>query len=579
MTIFCQHLEGLGYPRPNQARSYFADGLLVTFRPGDGTTQSRSDFTACDRLIDIPVDRDIGLDHLEEDTPLAHLAMWDIAHVLPVGKSVFVLTESDECFFDRAYFRDGLQRTREDGRLKFKKIAPLRAEMDRGLDRWSFGIPVGPEDATLLNVVVKRILDLEVGDREIILCGKPGANFAYHDHVRIVGEDITAPPLRIAMKKNRIVQEARYENLCILHDRVFLPIDFIDAIKRFGDFYALQTMQSIYFDDLWCMVPRRYSDAGLFLRNRRTLPVAMNRGPSDATDLLALAPSLLAASVQYGYAARNALRYRAGYCYPTGSMYVCKRQVWQFCPQDDRLHWTEFEDVEHGLRASDLGIPNMANPHAVTQSLIGRPALSFKGSVLCEQSSGRLRLMRAPFQWMPAPRKPLFKVTVDEANKQFGIFAEKYKVPSGRPFSKHRSGMRDYLRHFLFSVESASFHLTADGASGLFRDVCKYLSFEQDWADLRHRFVNEVYRRGRTALRDLTERSGWLQNIVWQRPFGRVFVTSLADYLPKQSLMTEIGIRLTARSLSRRNGDWLFLSGDYRRICAMLRNSTPWRDG
>src|SRR5262249_40689380 len=152
---------------------------------------------------------------------------------------------------------------------------------------------------------------LEVGDCEIILCGRPGANFAYHDQVRIVGEDITAPPLRISMKKNRIVEEARHENLCLLHDRVFLPIDFIDAVKRFGDFYALQTMQSIYFDDLWCMVPRRYSDAGLLLRDRRTLPVAMHRGASDATDLFAFAPRLLAASTQYGYVARSPLRYRA----------------------------------------------------------------------------------------------------------------------------------------------------------------------------------------------------------------------------------------------------------------------------
>src|SRR5262249_42436623 len=160
----------------------------------------------------------------------------------------------------------------------------------------------------------------------------------------------------------------------------------------------------------------------------------------------------------------------------------------------------------------------------------------------------------------------------------FRIFAEKYAVPPTNPLFKHEPGMKNYLRRFLFSVESARFNLTADGASELFRDVCKYLSFEQDWESWRHRFVNKIYRRGRTALRELTDRSVWLQNIVWQRPFGTVFVRGLLDYLPKRSFAAEIGIRLTARSLLRRNGDWLFLSGDYRRICAMLRNSTPWRD-
>jgi hypothetical protein len=578
MTIFCQHADQLRYPKVDKQRSRFEDGLLVTFRPGEGTTQIRSNLNACDRFIDIPVQTNIALDHIEEDSPLAHLLMWDIAHALPIGMSIVVLSDREECFFDREYFRASLHKTRESGCTRFQKIAALLAERDRGLQRWSFGIPVGPEDATLLNVVVKRLLDINVDEREIILCGRPGANFKYFEYVRIVGEEITAPPIQISAKKNRIAQEARYENLCMMHDRVFLPLDFIEAINKFGDLFGLQTMQAIYFDDLWCMVPRRYSDASVFLRDRRTLPIAKNRGSRDANDMIAFAPRLKAASDGYGYALRNPLRYKADYCYATGSLYICKRQVWGFAPQNESLHWAEYEDVEHGLRASDLGIPSVINPHAITQSVVGRPLLSARGASFCEQITGRIRLVGLPLQWAPAPRKPLFKITLDQANNSFRVFAEKYALSSGMLFSARASRMRDYLSRFLYSVEAATVDLTAKGVSEFFDDVCKYLSFEQDMDAWRNTFVNQVYEGGRRAFGELTDASGWLQNIVWQRPFGKVFVTTLNDYLPKRSIFAEIGIRLTARSLLKQNGRVFFLQGDYRTLCSMLRNSTPWRE-
>jgi hypothetical protein len=75
-------------------------------------------------------------------------------------------------------------------------------------------IPTGPEDATLLNVAVKRILELNIQEKEILLCGRPGENFKYWDHVRIVGEDISAPPSKFH-EKEPTCSRGTYENLCM----------------------------------------------------------------------------------------------------------------------------------------------------------------------------------------------------------------------------------------------------------------------------------------------------------------------------------------------------------------------------
>ena len=88
----------------------------------------------------------------------------------------------------------------------------------------------------------------------------PHPDFKYFDKVRIVGTDIPAPPVHITRKKNVLAQEARYENLCIIHDRVLLPSNFWSAMVAFGDHYPFTGLQSFYFVDKHNLIPRKYSD-------------------------------------------------------------------------------------------------------------------------------------------------------------------------------------------------------------------------------------------------------------------------------------------------------------------------------
>jgi hypothetical protein len=378
--------------------------------------------------LDPGMARTVSFVGVHADSALAPLWIWDVAHALPVGGSIRFIDDPVDTFqLERKYFIDAFRCIeRKADSAHFVKEAALPAEAG-SLDEWTFGIPVGPEDATLLNVCVKRILELDVPKKEILLCGRPADNFRYWDHVRVVGEDITAPPVQICRKKNRIAQEARYENLCIIHDRVFLPHNFHEAVQRFGGAFPLTGFQSLYFDDKWNLAPRRYSDFGVSLRLATQTSEGLSR--SETLQTTRYAASVFPRIETAGFLFANAHRLSRN-TYPTGSLYLVKRSVWQSCPQDENLHWIEFEDVEHGERAASMGIPSRVNPYGLTQSMISRPILSVLGAAHVETSNGMRALYRSPLMGGPWPRKPLIKKTKAQAVADMARFVKTW-VPNG----------------------------------------------------------------------------------------------------------------------------------------------------
>jgi hypothetical protein len=206
------HPQRLGYSSTNkknlvplaaEAIVMAQTATVLTFRrPGKlprSTHFRKLEVHACTRLDKLP-DTDIVFYGVETDSPLAPLLLWDAAHFLAVGRTITLIENSlRKNYLCRSYFQDSLAiESRAADQVTFRKIAPLPAEKDAGKNAWTFGIPVGPEDATMLNLVVGRILELNLPHKEILLCGRPAENFKYWSQVRIVGEDISAPPLKIS---------------------------------------------------------------------------------------------------------------------------------------------------------------------------------------------------------------------------------------------------------------------------------------------------------------------------------------------------------------------------------------------
>jgi hypothetical protein len=455
-------------------------------------------------------------------------------------------------------------------------VAPLDAEAG-DLDEWTFAIPAGPEDATLLNVCVARILELDIPRKEILLCGRPAANFKYWDYVRIVGEDITAPPVQICKKKNRLAAEATFDNLCIIHDRVFLPINFGAMVRKFGNAFPLTGVQSMYFDDRFNFAARRYSDTGIGLRLASHIIEGLARGEVVATSRYAAATMTNIESTGFVFA--NA--HRSGpSTYPTGSLYLCKKKVWAHIPQDERLMWTEFEDIEQGERAAACGIPSRVNPHGITQSMISRPILAWLGAAQCEKPSGSVRSYRTVFEKMTwIPRKPLLKKTRDQAALDYAKFMNIWGVtPDGsmEPISSATMSMKRRLRWIVQVVHAVRIPLQRDRLLVFLKDFERFVISEQVPYEWHQLVVNSFIHGGGPGIMMLLASCNELFNHASQRPKGRIFAKTLEDYLPHSPAAVAAGSVVSALHLMFRNHNFLVLpSGFWWKVRAIL-GSTPY---
>lgn len=578
--LHLQHLKKLGYSSvkdlpqlTHEQISLIGGNVLVSFRRAEGAcpTEIIKDIHGCFRLGALPLGN-VVLVGLEKDSPLAPQLIWDIVHQLSVGSTVTLIDDSGS-LLERDYYQTAFAKVGEQGdAVQFKKVSELPAELNKGLDKWTFGIPVGPEDATLLNAVVERILALDVPEKEILLCGKPGENFLFWDKVRIVGEDIQAPPVRICAKKNRLAKEAKYENLCILHDRVYLPLGFYDAIKHFGDLYPISTFQSLYFDDKLNLVPRRYSDYHQSTPHSQV--TAAGTSGTDVSSKALISSSTLVDVESRKFLFANPLRY-SNNNYVTGSLYIAKKAVWNFCPQNEALFWAEFEDVEHGQRCSEAGIPSRVNPYAITQSLIGRPMLSFAGSVPCESVNGISFDYRPLMERVPLPRKPLIRVSEQKAENSLRAFVEKY-VPRSIDIPEISGSSRknsNRLKAILKTLNGLTIPIRRNAIQTMLKDYERLVLLDQAayrWHADMNRTLAEKGGNGRMALADI------LINQFSQRVSGPTFMKSLSDYLIPRSFIVKLGTFCSAILLSRQQSNAFYLHGGLKRRYKYLLDSTPF---
>lgn len=380
--------------------------------------EKKTSFINATTRFNIDTTNDLYLYNLRSTSPFYANIIWDVAHTLDVGKKIYVYEDSHmENLLKSKYYESSFELVGEYGFTSvFLKKQKLICEVDEDLDSWTFGIPVGPEDPTFLNYTVKRLLELNIPSIEIILCGQPNEKFKYFDKVRIVGTDIPAPPVHITKKKNVIALAATKVNLCIFHDRVLLPLNFHEAMLKFGDRFPMVGMQSLYFADYNNLIPRRYSDIN-----------TLNKPLKKYVDIENFTKKDIKITSGYEFLYQNPQRTNFGKDYLTGSLYICKTKLWRMCPQNENLYWDEFEDVEHGARIAKMGIPVMINPFSFTQSMNTRSIIHYYGYMNAITHSGNKKLTRSITEILPLiKRKPLFRLTEIQAKRKMLDFIKKY---------------------------------------------------------------------------------------------------------------------------------------------------------
>lgn len=580
---YLEHHPRIGYASKKNLRALPANLLashpcdcLVSFRRLRGAEPSTlvKKLHAAVRPMGIYSGNSICFYGVQSDSPLAPLLLWDAAHFMKIGQQITIVEDSSVGFYlERDYFSTGLKTVlRTETKAVFEKVAKLPAEGDDDLDSWTFGIPVGPEDATILNAVVKRILELDIPNKEVVLCGRPGANFAYADQVRIVGEDITAPPVQICKKKNRLAREAKYNNLVILHDRVFLPKHFGEMVRRFGPRYPLMTLQSLFFDNRLGLNPRRYSDYGMAIGEIGQGLLGLHRHSGEAVPI---APAIFTEIERTGFCYASPMRYNKDTSYPTGSMYICRKEVWNSYPLDESLLWVEFEDIEQGIRASKGGVPCRVNPFGISQTVTSRALLGVPSPI--ETARGRLS-KTGPAYFSPFPKKPLFKVSTEAALAKLSQFAAKYhsnpsatKIPTGLKSISARA----WVRLLNSVVQQASFSNTAVTVREFLMDYEQMVLLDQLPHSQQEALYQSFLDSPTEAKKSLVVQSREIRNMLYQRPRQTWFYADMGEFFHDRKLSLP-GILFSAFSIYLNNGSFFYVESLSAAIRAIY-NSTPFR--
>ena len=133
--------------------------------------------------------------------------------------------------------------------LGYKKHNNVIIEGD-SIDKWSFGIITDGRKNSWVLELISSIHAQDFPHYEIIICGPTpfGEKEAQvNEKIYIIDDvnyddDIRAP---ISHKKNAIIREAKYNNLCIVHDRYLLPETWYKNFKKYGNYFDALCLKNL----------------------------------------------------------------------------------------------------------------------------------------------------------------------------------------------------------------------------------------------------------------------------------------------------------------------------------------------
>jgi len=314
----------------------------------------------------------------------APVLLWEAFHALSPGGLWLDIDFEDSCkgtnlcdsdFLDRIYYCSALEElsVRLHGKCRarlMKKTAPSMISPLEKCTGWTFGILTSGPSSTALQMI-KDIVSSAPGNFEIIICGPAPGEIPVDERIRWIDLETPEPRGWITRKKNMIADAARYENLCILHDRFIFPGSFFESIERYGPVFSILTFPQVYHPDYKRECVQRYPDYQL---------LSLDTGIRD-TFVTKVYDGNRIFHPRYDDFSETA------FC--CGGVYLTKTAIWKLIRQDESLFHCEWEDVLFGLESQRMGIPHRVNPYACFKSVAPHPLLLT--SIHLIDPSGRLK--------------------------------------------------------------------------------------------------------------------------------------------------------------------------------------------
>ncbi len=221
---------------------------------------------------------------------------------------------------------------RQKGNIVIQKKEAVISPLD-SIDKWTFGIITNGERDDWMEMIIKSIKEQNIPNYEIIVCGKyknrNEKNYTY------INFNERSDKGWIGKKKNLICEIAKYENLCIIHDRIVFNKGWYKGMKKYGNAFEL----------LGCMQTEKN---GLKAGDWLTFG-----GPINSLYKIA----------RLNY---NDWNY---YIYLGGFLTIIKKSIWGKILWDETRYWNQKEDVDISFRARDMGYIIRFNPYSSCQAL------------------------------------------------------------------------------------------------------------------------------------------------------------------------------------------------------------------
>ncbi len=208
--------------------------------------------------------------------------------------------------------------------------------MQGSMDEWTFGIITNGKKKEQLARIIQSIRNQKIPHYEIIICGTyletPGPDMVY---IHFTEKDDKG---WITKKKNLIAEKARYENMAIIHDRIYFNPGWYKGMQRYGN----------DFDVLSCRIT---------FNGERAFDWLTQLYPYD--------------DIRSTWFLGGYLDYKAddAWTYVDGGMIIMKKSAWKKAKWDEKLFWNQREDAKLSMDQHRKGIRIQFNPHASCKTL------------------------------------------------------------------------------------------------------------------------------------------------------------------------------------------------------------------
>lgn len=137
---------------------------------------------------------------------------------------------------------------KEEGKSRWvrfvcQKTEVLKIEED-DISKWTFGIITNGKRTEWVEKIIDSIRGQKIPHFEIIICG------TYSDKkkndIKYISFNQKDDKGWITKKKNLIVKAAKYENICMLHDRIVLDKDWYKGMKEWGNCFEILGCQQLF---------------------------------------------------------------------------------------------------------------------------------------------------------------------------------------------------------------------------------------------------------------------------------------------------------------------------------------------